>query len=250
MKTTAQNKEPPRLLQRDEDLIVVFKPAGLDTFPGRKIEGNSLLFWLIDKEPTLEKVGDIRCPAIVHRLDRFTSGLMLVATNDATYKAMRDAFREGLVVKEYIALVEGVIEHDVKIDMPLGARYRRSKKVSAAIPGRQLRGVRPATTFITPLESRCEMTLCRVRMSSGLRHQVRAHLGHLGHPIAQDTLYGSRRKLPFLGDRFFLHAWKIRVQHPKKGMICEYKCCLTNELYETCVSLKMNVPVEISGRPE
>ncbi|HUU01151.1 MAG TPA: RluA family pseudouridine synthase [Myxococcota bacterium] len=196
---------------------MVEKPAGLHVFPSGLGIGDSVLTRLLAGRPDLAEIGEAGAPAFVHRLDRSTSGLLLAAKTQAAYGSLRDDFSSGKVHKEYLALVEGSLQGRVEMDVPLGARYRRSRRVSVCSEGRRLRGVRPARTIAEEIAQEAGLTLCRVETATGFRHQVRAHLAHLGHPLAGDRLYGATREIGGLEEHFFLHAWLIELRHPDDG---------------------------------
>jgi len=199
--------ESPAILHRSEGLLGLAKPAGLDVFgPG------SLADWLIALLPGLAEVGPADQPAIVHRLDRNTSGLILAATGQPEYDRLRRAFSDGRVDKHYLARVEGSLRGFERIAIPLGARYRRSRRVHVDLGRSDLRGVRPAVTEVQPLAEAGGYSLCRVRILTGVRHQIRAHLAHLGHPVVGDDLYGATRKPAGLAGRHFLHAAWIHLE--------------------------------------
>jgi 23S rRNA pseudouridine1911/1915/1917 synthase len=195
----------PLLLAAAAEHLAVFKPAGMHAFGS-----GSLADWLLQQRPALAAVGPAEQPALVHRLDRDTAGLMLAAASPGAYAALRRAFAEGAIDKRYLALIGGELERPAVVDRPLGARYRRSRRVAVAAGRQRLRGVRPAHTTIEPLARSAGWTLCAVRIRTGMRHQIRAHLAHLGHPVAGDGLYGGA-PLPGLTGRFFLHAWRLEL---------------------------------------
>ncbi len=195
----------PLLLAATAGHLAVFKPAGMHVF-GR----GSLAGWLLEQRPELAAVGPADQPALVHRLDRDTAGLMLAAASPGAYAPLRRAFAEGAIDKRYLALVGGELDRPALVDRPLGARYRRSRRVAVADGRQRLRGVRPARTAVEPLVRSAGWTLCAVRIRTGMRHQIRAHLAHLGHPVAGDGLYGGA-PLAGLEGRFFLHAWRLKL---------------------------------------
>jgi len=235
----AMTPETPALtiLYRDECLLAVAKPAGLDVFgaPGGREE--TLCARLLAQFPALAGVGDPRQPAIVHRLDRGTSGLLLVARDNRTYTSMRSAFASRAISKGYLALVEGLLEAPVEIDRPIGARYRRSHKVRVSHDPSRLRSVRPAKTWVKPLQTAFGFTLCRVHIDTGVRHQIRAHLAHLGHPVVGDTLYGGKAVVPELRGRFFLHAYFAGFSHPARTSLLALTCPLPGELEAALAAL-------------
>jgi 23S rRNA pseudouridine1911/1915/1917 synthase len=241
---------PPEDLQilfEDEAILAVVKPAGLHVFPSSRGEQRSLWSRLKEIRPGLSQVGDPSAPAFVHRLDRGTSGVLLAAKSKRVYRKLRQAFEAGEIDKVYLALVEGELAEPVEVDLPIGSRYRRSKKVQVQIPGRNLRGVRPARTMVTPLDSNENLTLCRIMIRTGVRHQIRAHLGHLEHPVAGDHEYGARREIAGLGTRTFLHAWQIGLPHPLSGSPVGIACPLPGELSQILDELGLNFPAGLDG---
>lgn len=241
---------PPEVLQilyEDDEILAVAKPAGLHVFPSSRGEHQSLWSQLKGVRPGLGEVGDPAAPAIVHRLDRGTSGVLLAAKTDPVYRELRRAFEQGKVNKEYLALVEGVLNESAEVDLPLGSRYRRSAKVLVQLPGRRLRGVRPARTFVEPLGVADDLTLCRVSIETGVRHQIRAHLSYLGHPVVGDREYKARREVEGLGERTFLHAWQIRLPHPLSNSPVEIVCPLPEDLLYILDGLGLDSPASLDG---
>jgi len=236
--------EDPQILYEDDDVLAVAKPACLHVFPQRRGEQQSLWSRLKACRPGLDGVGEPSAPAFVHRLDRGTSGVLLAAKSDPVYQRLRRAFDAGEIGKVYLALVEGVLPEPVEVDLPLGSRYRRSAKVQVQLPGRKLRGVRPARTEIEPLSSNDDLTLCRVKIFTGVRHQIRAHLGYLEHPVAGDREYGAVREIAGLQSRTFLHAWRIRLTHPLSGSDIEIACPLPGDLLQILNEFGLDEPRE------
>lgn len=232
------------ILFEDDAVLALAKPAGLHVFPSSRGEQESLWFRLKEARPGLDGVGDPSAPAIVHRLDRGTSGILLAAKTDPVYRKLREAFEKGEVEKVYLALVEGVLGDSLEVDLPLGSRYRRSAKVQVQLPGKRLRGVRPARTEVEPAGTADEFTLCRVWIRTGVRHQIRAHLSHLAHPVAGDREYGARREVAGLEDRTFLHAWRVRLAHPLSGSALEIACPLPGSLALILKELGLDPPAE------
>ena len=235
--------ESPRTLYCDDELLVIDKPAGMHVFPSNERE-QAVLTYIVQQWPEMGEIGDPQFPAITHRLDQGTSGLLLAARTQHAYQALRTMFRRKLVHKTYLALVEGEIARSCSIDLPIGARHRRSRKVVVAVGERDrrtLRSLLPALTSLYPLGSARGFTFCRVEMTTGVRHQIRAHLSHLGHPIAGDTLYGATQLLPEITDRFFLHAWRLDLAHPTSQQALSFTCPLPEKL--TAVIARLGIPI-------
>lgn len=216
------------VLYEDEQILAIAKPPGTHVFSITRDEA-SLARKLVFSRPELGRVGDPEEPAFVHRLDQGTSGVLVAAKDDSTFRALRKDFSSAAVHKEYLALVEGRLEERLNVDAPLGSRYRRSQKVQVQLPGRRLRAVRPAETRINPVRCAGDLTLCRVVIVTGVRHQIRAHLAHLKHPVVGDVLYGSSDRKG--KDCLCLHAWRLGLRHPANGELL----LLTCDLPDACV---------------
>jgi 23S rRNA pseudouridine1911/1915/1917 synthase len=175
--------------------------------------------------------GELR-PGIVHRLDRGTSGVMVVAKNDSAHEHLARQFQDREVEKEYVALVWGVVQPGRRIDAPIGRDPHDRKKMSA-----RARRARSAATRITFARHLRGVTLVRVAIATGRTHQIRVHLSGIGHPIVGDSVYGGlRRRVP--GDlravtrlqRPFLHAARLAFAHPRDGRRLEFSVPLPPDL--------------------
>jgi 23S rRNA pseudouridine1911/1915/1917 synthase len=194
--------------------------------------------------PELTSVGDPKAPAIVHRLDRDTSGLVLVARTNQAYQKLRQDFKKGLVKKEYLALVEGELAAPMEIRLPLGSRHRRSKKVQVLNGGQHLRNFRNAHTKVRPLVTTRDFSLCSIELITGFRHQIRAHLAYVGHPVVHDRQYGAVCNVDFLGERFFLHSWRLNFQHPNKNSLVTFSDPLPENLSNCLKYLKIHMALD------
>lgn len=203
---------PVGILYRDPHLVVVDKPAGVITHPTAGNREGTLVNRLLAMGIPLAPAGGALRPGVVHRLDAGTSGLMIVACDDATYAALQVAFRDHSVDRRYLALVRGVPEHDrFLVDAPLDRR-------GAFIRVAQTSG-RPAATEAEVLERFDRAALLEVAPRTGRTHQIRVHLAAIGHPILGDGRYGGgghdARELGLT--RPFLHSWRIAFDHPVTG---------------------------------
>ena len=217
---------PLTILYEDEDLIVVDKPAGMVVHPGAGVTSGTLVNAILYHCPDLEGVGGVERPGIVHRLDKDTSGLILVAKNDRAHRELQRQFREREVSKAYLALVEGHLQPKVgRIEAPIG-RDRRHRKRMAVV-----RGGREAITEYTVLAYYGDFTLVEARPLTGRTHQIRVHFAFIGHPLAGDTVYGRRKQRlkPWL-TRHFLHAHRIRFRLPRTGEWVEFTSPLPEDL--------------------
>jgi 23S rRNA pseudouridine1911/1915/1917 synthase len=199
--------ERARIVHLDDDLIVVDKPRDLVVHPAPSHRGETL----VDQLAELAGGGEIPRPGIVHRLDRDTSGLMVVARNEGAHAALSEQIKSRAAVREYLALVEGEMESRTgTIDAPLGRDRRRRTRM--AVRGS---GSRAARTHFEVLERLPADTLVRARLETGRTHQVRVHFNAIGHPIAGDPQYGERGRHGL--DRQFLHATRLSFTHPSTG---------------------------------
>jgi 23S rRNA pseudouridine1911/1915/1917 synthase len=210
---------PLPILYQDSDLIVVDKPAGMVVHPAAGHSSGTLVNALLHHVDDLSGIGGEKRPGIVHRLDRGTSGLMVVAKHDAAHEELSRQFREREVEKEYYALVWGEVQAGRRIDAPIGRDPGNRKKMSA-----RARRSREAVTRILRAERLKALTLIQVAIHTGRTHQIRVHLSAIGHPIVGDPLYGGvHRRVP--GDiravthldRPFLHAARLAFTHPRDG---------------------------------
>jgi 23S rRNA pseudouridine1911/1915/1917 synthase len=237
---------PIRVLYEDDCVVVVDKPAGLPThgFSGR--ERRSLANFLIAAHPALAAVGTSRWePGLLHRLDRGTSGLVLAAKDQDSFEALRLQFRKGLVEKKYWALVWGKVTRERLLSYPLAHDPRNRKKMITLKRGRgKTIGEKmwPASTRLKALASAQRFTLLDVDISTGVTHQIRAHLQAFGHPLVGDPLYGGDRPCPFGLRRQFLHAYCLRFRQPRSGKEVVVKSPLPGELRRVLEHLGIKQP--------
>jgi 23S rRNA pseudouridine1911/1915/1917 synthase len=198
----------------DDDVIVVDKPAGLVVHPGAGNGDGTLVNGLLARFPELAGVGDVNRPGIVHRLDAGSSGLLVVARNDAALAALSGQFADRSAGRRYQALVWGhpAAPHGI-IDAPIGRDPGDPLKMALVADGR------PARTeyeVVAELLAPAPVALLTCRLQTGRTHQIRVHLAGVGHPLVGDTTYGERR--PVLGlHRPFLHAAELSFDHPVTG---------------------------------
>ena len=222
------------ILYQDPDLAVVNKPAQMVVHPGAGHASGTLVNALLHHLTDLSGVGGELRPGIVHRLDRGTSGVLVVAKNDAAHHELARQFHDREVEKEYIALVWGVVHAGRRIDAAIGRDPGNRQKMSA-----RAKHAREAVTRITRAHPLPGLTLCQVAIHTGRTHQIRVHLSAIGHPIVGDALYGGvHRRVP--GDiravqrleRPFLHAARLAFRHPRDGRRMEFIAPLPDDLQE------------------
>jgi 23S rRNA pseudouridine1911/1915/1917 synthase len=195
----------------DEHLLVVAKPAGLVVHPAAGHPSGTLVNALLGRDdPRLSSAGGTVRPGIVHRLDKDTSGLLLVAKHDRAHAALARDLAARRIQRRYLALVQGHLDPEGTVDAPIG-RHPRDRKRMAVVPGG-----RRAVSHWRVLERLTGLDLLEVRLETGRTHQIRVHLSSLGHPVAGDRTYGADPRLAArLGlERPFLHAWRLEFDHP------------------------------------
>jgi 23S rRNA pseudouridine1911/1915/1917 synthase len=210
-----------RIVHLDEHLAVVDKPAGLVVHPAPSHTGPTLVDELGE---ILGGGGDPERPGIVHRLDKGTSGLLVVARDDATHAALQEAVREREVERVYLALAAGrLTSRTGTIDAPIGraARQRHRMAVSGA-------AARQARTHFEVLEVLPRETYLEARLETGRTHQIRAHFAAIGHPLAGDTTYGGAERYGLR--RQFLHAHRLAFAHPRSGEQLSFTSELPSDL--------------------
>jgi 23S rRNA pseudouridine1911/1915/1917 synthase len=224
---------PLVVVYEDPDIVVVDKPAGMVVHPAAGHAGGTLVNALLHHVRDLSGIGGEKRPGIVHRLDRGTSGLMVVAKHDAAHEALARQFRDREVEKEYLALVWGEVMAGRRIDEPIGRDPSNRKKMSA-----RSRRSRSAVTRVTGAEHFGRvLTLASVAIYTGRTHQIRVHLSAIGHPVVGDALYGGVhrrvagdiRAVTHL-DRPFLHAARLAFAHPADGRRLEFTSPLPADL--------------------
>ncbi len=227
---------PLVVLYEDADCIVVDKPAGLVVHPAAGHRQDTLVNVLLARYPDLASMADPdtiagQRPGIVHRLDRDTSGVLVVARNQAARQALQRQFKARRVDKAYLALVHGRLgESEGRVSAAIGRDPRRRKRMAVLPHGREAVTVyRVQRFFFTPHGARRNYTLLGVRLLTGRTHQIRVHLAHIGHPVVGDALYG-RRKLHLACPRQFLHAHSLGFDHPTTGERLIFESPLADDL--------------------
>jgi 23S rRNA pseudouridine1911/1915/1917 synthase len=242
---------PIRIVYQDRDLAVIDKPAGMVVHPAAGHAGGTLVNALLHHLDDLSGVGGETRPGIVHRLDRGTSGLIVVAKHDAAHQELSRQFQDREVEKEYVALVWGEVMAGRRIDAPIGRDPSNRKKMSAADPRERpapnrIRRSREAVTRIIRAEHFGRvLTLVQVAIHTGRTHQIRVHLSAIGHPVVGDALYGGvHRRVP--GDlravahldRPFLHAARLAFTHPIDGRRMQFESELPEDLQRVLDELR------------
>ncbi len=222
---------PLKVLYEDSDLAVIEKPAGLSVHPGARTGVETLVHALLYRFKGLSSAGGTSRPGIVHRLDKWTSGLMVVAKNDMAHARLSRGFQERKVEKVYLALVHGKMAKAAgDIDLNIGRHPRIRTRMSVL----KEKG-RTALSSYRRIEEVRGFSLLEVRIKTGRTHQIRVHLSAIGHPVAGDDVYGEKRYAEFIkkyGEpgRYFLHAAELKFLHPSTGEVLEFQSPLPSDL--------------------
>jgi len=221
------NALPLDIVYEDEDVLIINKAPGMVVHPAPGHSNDTLVNALLAYYPDLQADDTDQRPGIVHRLDRDTSGLLIVAKNTRAQAALVEQMQRHEVVKRYQALVEGVIALDQgSIDAPIGRdpRHRQQMAITTV-------GSREARTHFRVLERFNRHTLLLIQLETGRTHQVRVHLKAIGHPVVGDLTYGSGNVIRGSKlDRQFLHAWQLQFAHPISGKPLQFEAPLPADL--------------------
>ncbi len=219
---------PLKILYEDEAVLAVDKPAGMVVHAGAGVHSGTLVNALLHHFDKLSGVGGDLRPGIVHRLDRYTSGVILVARTDEAHRKLANQFTGRSVEKNYLTVVHGVIEQETgRVEKPITRDPRRRTKMTA-----RLEYGRKALTKFRVLERFDRLTYLEITIGTGRTHQIRVHMSTIGYPVVGDTLYGAPVQIKGVEklDRYFLHAHRIRFRSPASGNEVVVESSLPTEL--------------------
>jgi 23S rRNA pseudouridine1911/1915/1917 synthase len=233
----AQPEIPVDVVYEDDDLLIVNKPAGLVVHPSAGHADGTLVNALLGRGGSLAPSGiaGVQRPGIVHRLDRDTSGLLMVARNDAAQASLQAQLKARRVKKTYLALAAGIVAAaSGRIEAPIGRDPARRTRMAVTPGGRE------STTGYRVRERFAGWTLLELDLVTGRTHQIRVHLEAIGHPIAGDVMYGtgSSRRGPDGLRRLFLHAWRLELTSPSSGRLIRAEAPLPDELEAVLADLR------------
>lgn len=233
----AQPEIPVDVVYEDEDLLIVDKPAGLVVHPSAGHADGTLVNALLGRGAELAPSGiaGVQRPGIVHRLDRDTSGLLMVARTDGAMASLQAQLKARRVKKTYVALVAGVVAAAVgRIEAPVGRDPARRTRMAVTPGGRD------STTGYRVRERFAGWTLLELDLITGRTHQIRVHLEAIGHPVAGDAMYGtgSSHRGPDGLRRLFLHAWRLELTSPSTGRLIRAESPLPPELESVLADLR------------
>ncbi len=217
------------VVYEDEDVIVVDKPAGLVVHPGAGNESGTLVHGLLARYPAVADVGAPERPGIVHRLDRETSGLLMVACAQSSHEGLVEQLAARTVDRRYLALAWGAFDATAgMVDAPIGRSARNPTRMAVSERGREaVTRYEVRQSFSDPVE----VSLVDCRLSTGRTHQIRVHLSAIGHAVVGDERYRGARQ-SFAVPRLFLHAAQLSFTHPKSGARLEFESPLPADLRE------------------
>lgn len=222
---------PLEIVYEDEDVAVVNKPQGMVVHPSAGHPNGTLVNALLFHMQDLSYINDVIRPGIVHRIDKDTSGLLMIAKNDFAHESLAKQLKEKTSLRKYVALVHGVIPHEKGvIDAPIG-RSKTDRKMQAVIEEGK-----PAVTHFQVLERFADFTLVELQLETGRTHQIRVHMKYIGYPLAGDPVYGPKKTLPGKGQ--FLHARLLGFEHPRTGAFLTFEAPLPEFFQKTLEKLR------------
>ncbi len=227
---------PLQVLHEDRHLLVVNKPPGMVVHPAAGHSTGTLVNALLYRCPGLEGIGGEQRPGIVHRLDKDTSGAIVVAKNDAAMVRLSAQFRNRKVRKEYVAIVRGCpVPPEQRIETPIGRNRHDRMRMSTRPAGKG----RTAVTHLRVERSFGNFSLVRLQIETGRTHQIRVHMAHIGHPVAGDRQYGGRRERADAGrfPRQMLHAETLSFTHPATSRTVSFKAPLPPDFVSALAAL-------------
>lgn len=231
---------PLSIVHEDTDLMVIDKPAGLVVHPAPGNWRGTLMNGLLHARPDSAKLPRA---GIVHRLDKDTSGLMMIARSERAYERLTAALAARAISRRYVAVVEGIAPARTSVDAPIGRDPRDRLRMAVVAAGRG----KPALTHVECLSTGADVSVVECRLETGRTHQIRVHLAHVGHPLVGDRLYGGRPRAGL--ERQALHAWRLALAHPVSGVPMSFDSPLPQDLRTLLESLGLPQPVPSEGRP-
>lgn len=217
---------PLDIVYEDDDVIVINKPQGMVVHPAPGHDEHTLVNALLYHCPLSTINGTFR-PGIVHRIDKDTSGLLMVAKNDKAHRSLAKQLKDKTNIREYVALVHGrIAEDEGTINAPIGRSLKDRKKQAVVKDGRN------AVTHFEVLKRYRDYTLVKCILETGRTHQIRVHMKYIGHPLVGDPLYGPKKTIK--GNGQFLHAGKLGFVHPTTGKLLIFEATLP-KIFQECL---------------
>ena len=224
---------PLEIVYQDEDVAVVNKPQGMVVHPSAGHTSGTLVNALMYHIKDLSGINGVLRPGIVHRIDKDTSGLLMIAKNDQAHVALADELKDKKSLRKYWAIVHGNLPNDRGvIEAPIGRSEKDRKKQAVTAKGK------PALTRFQVLERFGDYSLVELQLETGRTHQIRVHMAYIGHPVAGDEVYGPRKTLKGQGQ--FLHARTLGFTHPRTGEVLEFTAEAPAIFQETLAKLRQD----------
>ena len=224
---------PLEIVYQDEDVAVVNKPQGMVVHPSAGHTSGTLVNALMYHIKDLSGINGVLRPGIVHRIDKDTSGLLMIAKNDQAHVALADELKDKKSLRKYWAIVHGNLPNDRGvIEAPIGRSEKDRKKQAVTAKGK------PALTRFQVLERFGDYSLVELQLETGRTHQIRVHMAYIGHPVAGDEVYGPRKTLKGHGQ--FLHARTLGFTHPRTGEVLEFTAEVPAIFQETLEKLRQD----------
>lgn len=222
---------PLEIVYQDEDIAVINKPQGMVVHPSAGHSHGTLVNALLFHLKDLSSINGVIRPGIVHRIDKDTSGLLMIAKNDFAHEALAKQLKDKTSLRKYVALVHGNISHEKgTIEAPIG-RSKINRKTQAVVEDGK-----PAVTHFTVLERFNDFTLVELQLETGRTHQIRVHMQYIGFPLAGDPVYGPKKTLK--GNGQFLHAKLLGFEHPRTGEQMVFEAPLPEVFEKTLENLR------------
>lgn len=227
---------PLDIVFEDDDVIVINKPQGMVVHPSAGHPDGTLVNALMFHSKSLSTINDVIRPGIVHRIDKDTSGLLMVAKNDEAHIYLAEQLKERKALRKYVALVHGDIPHEKGvINAPIGRSKDNRQKQAIVKDGK------PAVTNFEVIERFGDYTLIECQLETGRTHQIRVHMNYIEFPIVGDPLYGPKKTIK--GNGQFLHAKTLGFKHPKTHEVMTFSSELPEIFQETLKELRKNVAI-------
>ena len=205
----------------DDDLMVISKDSGISVHPGVKTNSETLIDLLLLSRPEILNVGESERPGIVHRLDKGTSGLMIIAKKNEILRNLKNQFKQRKIFKEYLTIVNGITKESGIINAPIGRHPANRKKRALISSGKE------AHTSYKKLANNEDLSFLKVIIKTGRTHQIRVHLSSIGHPVYGDQMYSNSYKNS--KKRILLHSYRIKFFHPNKKINIDIKDSIPKE---------------------
>lgn len=227
-------EKPLNIVYEDEFLAIINKPDNLMVHPTESIKKDTLVNRLLFNFDTLSDIYAPFRPGIVHRLDKDTSGLLIIAKNNKTHEELKEIFKNRKIEKRYLAIVHGRIEKDLIIEKPIGRDEYNRTKMNVVKDGKY------AKSIVKPISYNDDYSLVQVQILTGRTHQIRVHLSHLHHPVLGDKVYGFKKE-KVNSNRQMLHAFYLKFKHPFTNKNISVLGKLPDDFIQTTIKCNLNL---------